>query len=105
MIRKAVLAALLVLFAESATAAREVMTYVYHPPESSLDVRYLYQWEILRVALERTEKKWGPFAMVASERMSERRQAFELKNATGRLTVMYLSTTPDFEKNLIPVRI
>ncbi|HVR41594.1 MAG TPA: ABC transporter substrate-binding protein [Thermoanaerobaculia bacterium] len=81
------------------------MTYVYHPPESSLDVRYLYQWEILRTALEKTKAKWGPYAMVASERMSERRQAFELKNATGKLTVMYLSTTPDFEKTLIPVRI
>ena len=30
--------------------------------------------------------------------MTEQRQAFELKNATGKLTVMYLSTTPDFEK-------
>lgn len=86
-------------------AARAPMRYVYHPPESSLDVRYTYQWEILRVSLERTEKKWGPFAMVPSERMSERRQAFELKHATGRLTVMYLGTTPDFEKNLIPIRI
>jgi len=86
-------------------AAEPVMRYVYHPPESSFDVRYLYQWEILRTALEKTNPKWGPYEMVPSERMVERRQAFELKNATGKLTVMYLSTTPDFEKTLIPVRI
>lgn len=81
------------------------MTYVYHPPESSLDVRYLYHWEILRTALEKTQPKWGEYRMVPSERMSERRQAFELKNATGKLTVMYLSTIPEFERTLIPVRI
>jgi len=81
------------------------MTYVYHPPESSLDVRYLYHWEILRTALEKTKAKWGPYRMVPSESMSERRQAFELKSASGKLTVMYLSTTPDFERTLIPIRI
>jgi len=81
------------------------MTYIYHPPESSLDVRYLYHWEILRTALEKTKPKWGSYRMVQSPPMTEQRQAFELKNATGRLTVMYLSTTAEFEKTLVPVRI
>src|SRR4051812_20402456 len=81
------------------------MVYVYHAPESDLDVRYRYHWEILRTALDRTSAKWGPYRMVSSEPMTERRQAYELKNATGKLTVMYLSTTPDFEKTLVPVRI
>jgi len=96
-------------FAEGAPEARTTpsgaMTYIYHPPESSLDVRYLYHWEILRTALEKTKPKWGPYRMVASELMTERRQAFELKSASGKLTVMYLSTTPDFEQSLVPVRI
>jgi ABC-type amino acid transport substrate-binding protein len=43
--------------------------------------------------------------MVPSERMSERRQAFELESASGKLTVMYLSTIPEFEVRLVPVRI
>jgi len=81
------------------------MEYIYHPPESALDVRYMYHWEILRTALEKTKDKWGPYRMVPSEFMTERRQAFELKNATGKLTVMYLSTTPEFEKTLVPIRI
>lgn len=93
------------LFLLALPLAAEPMRYIYHPPESSLDVRYLYHWEILRTALEKTTPKWGPYEMLPSERMSERRQAFELKNATGVLTVMYLGTTPDFEKNLVPVRI
>jgi hypothetical protein len=85
--------------------ADNVMIYRYHPPESSLDVRYQYHWEILRTALEKTRKKYGTYRMVPSEFMTEKRQALELMNATGKLTVMYLSTTPEFEKRLIPVRI
>jgi hypothetical protein len=97
----------LVLLAAALVArdARAVDTYIYHPPESALDVRYLYHWEILRTALEKTRPRWGPYRMAPSERMTEQRQAFELKHATGKLTVMYLSTTPDFEKTLIPIRI
>src|SRR2546430_15664062 len=97
------LALLLVSFAADSRA--QVMTYIYDAPESSLDVRYLYHWQILRTALERTAPKWGTYRMVTSGFMTERRQAFELKNATGKLTVMYLSTTPDFEQHLIPIRI
>jgi hypothetical protein len=95
----------LLLFSFVAASRAQVMTYIYHAPESSLDVRYLYHWEILRTALERTTPKWGAYRMVPSEFMTERRQAFELKNATGKLTVMYLSPTPDFEQHLIPIRI
>ena len=85
--------------------ADDVMTYVHHPPESPRDVRYLYQWQVLRTALEKTRRKWGPYRMVTSEVMTERRQAYELRNATGKLTVMYLGTTPEFERELLPVRI
>lgn len=102
--RRSALLAILLLIA-SVAESREVMTYIYDAPESSLDVRYLYHWEILRTALERTTPKWGAYRMVPSGFMTERRQAFELENATGKLTVMYLSTTPDFEKSLIPIRI
>ena len=98
-------AAIVAMGAPTAQTAPSAMTYVYHPPESPLDVRYLYHWEILRTALEKTKPKWGEYRMVPSARMSERRQAFELKSATGKLTVMYLSTTPEFERDLVPVRI
>jgi hypothetical protein len=88
-----------------ASPAAEPMTYIYHPPESALDVRYLYHWDVLKTALDKTNMEWGPYRMVRSGFMTERRQAYELKNATGKLTVMYLSTTPDFESHLVPVRI
>ena len=37
--------------------------------------------------------------------MTEARQAYELKNATGKLTVMYRGTTPEMERSLLPIRI
>jgi ABC-type amino acid transport substrate-binding protein len=43
--------------------------------------------------------------MRAAPFMTERRQARELENGTGQLTVMYLSPTPEFERQLLPVRI
>jgi ABC-type amino acid transport substrate-binding protein len=85
--------------------AADAMRYVYHPPESALDVRYTYQWEILRTALDKTSAKWGPYRMEPSETMSEQRQTFELKHASGKLTVMYLSTTRDFEQSLVGIHI
>jgi len=95
-----VLAALL-----GASPPPKPMTYIYDAPESALDVRYIYHWEILRTALEKTAPKWGPYKMVPSERMTEQRQTLELKNHTGKLTVMYLSTTPDFERSLVGIHI
>jgi ABC-type amino acid transport substrate-binding protein len=103
--RRQVLALLGLLGLAVPARGADVMTYVYNAPESSRDVRYLYHWEILRTALDRTTPDWGPYRMVPAELMTERRQAHELKHATGKLTVMYLSTTPDFERTLVPVRI
>ncbi|HEY4328198.1 MAG TPA: hypothetical protein VGN88_00580 [Phycisphaerae bacterium] len=87
-------------------APSSAMTYIYDAPESALDTRYAYHWKILTAALEETKAKWGPYVVqAAAERMTENRQSAELKNATGKLTIMYLGTTEDFEKNLIPIRI
>ena len=81
------------------------MRFIYSAPESALDRRYEYHWAILREALEKTKAKYGPYVMQPSTFMTEKRQAYEMQNATGRLTVMYISTTPAFEHELLPVRI
>lgn len=101
-------AALALASREARTAAppsHDVMTYIHHPGESARDVRYLYQWDVLRTALEKTRAEWGPYRLAESELMTESRQAYEMENATGKLTVMYLGTTPDFDARLVPVRI
>lgn len=87
------------------TPAENAMRYLHHAPESPSDRRYLYHWKILETALEKTKQEDGPYVMESSEFMTEKRQAYELKNATGKLTVMYLGTTPEMERELVPIRI
>lgn len=103
--RRALLLAVTFAAVLSLAPAKAPMRYVYDGPESARDVRYLYHWDILRTALEKTRPKWGEYVMVASDVMTEQRQQLELKNATGKLNVMYLSTTSDFEHNLIGIHI
>lgn len=81
------------------------MRYRYNAPESAQDHRYEFHWAVLRQALEHTRAQWGDFAMEAAPPMSERRQTHELMRARGRITVMYLSTSPALEAGLQPVRI
>ncbi len=88
-----------------AAAPPQPMEYIYDAPESAMDVRYVYHWEILRTALDKTKEKWGPYRLMPSEPMTEERQTFEMEHATGKLTVMYLSTTRELEQSLIPIRI
>ena len=105
--RSAALAALLgvTIAASVAVPAQAPMAYVYNAPESAQDQRYLYQWEILRTALERTRAEYGAYTMTPAPRMTERRQALELEQASGRITVMYLGTIPEYERTLRPIRI
>jgi hypothetical protein len=96
---------LFILFMASSTRASSPMLYIYNGPESTQDKRYSYHWEILKTALDRTIKKYGPYQMLPSKSMTEQRQAFELEHSTGKLTVMCLGSTPEREKRLLPVRI
>ena len=59
----------------------------------------------METALEKTKAAYGPYLMQPAVSMTEKRQAFELRNDTGKLTVMYLSTTQEFEQDLVPIRI
>lgn len=98
------LAALRFLAAGFSSEGAEVMRYIHHPPESPTDHRYNYQWKILETALQRTESKYGPYSVEISEAMPEKRQVFELRNS-GKLSIMYLGTTPEMERDLVPIRI
>jgi hypothetical protein len=79
--------------------------YIYNAPESDLDVRYQYHWEILQTALEKTRAKYGSYTMQPSARMTEKRQTAELMKGSDLISVMYLGTTQEFEKKLVPIRI
>jgi len=90
----------------ASSSTNSPMVYIHNAPESDLDRRYDYQWEILATALEKTRPKYGDYLLQPSQFvMTERRQASELMRASKKLTVMYLGTTAEFERELIPVRI
>ena len=81
------------------------MVYIHNGPEKQDDHRYDFHWEILKTALERTTAKFGAFRIESSAPMTEARQTQELKETGGKLTVMYLGTSHNLERELLPVRI
>lgn len=81
------------------------MRYIHPPPESPLDQRYDFEWRILEAALQRTRAEYGPYAITAAEFMTERRQVHELAADSGRLSILFLGTSPEMERLLLPVRI
>jgi hypothetical protein len=74
------------------------MAYAYNGPEAPGDHRYDYHWRVLRTALEKTVKQYGPYRMEAAAFMTEDRQVFELKNETGRLTVLIRGDTLEYDQ-------
>ncbi|WP_338848095.1 hypothetical protein V8J88_04635 [Massilia sp. W12] len=93
-----------------ARAAQSSAPQVFHHPsaESSHDSRYQYDWEVLRMALERTEERYGPYAMEASEeKMTPARVTQEMLSTAeqSRLNVMVRATNPGLEQKLRPIRI
>lgn len=81
------------------------MNYVGHGPEAATDHRYDYHWSILRLALDATGKKWGPYRLTYAPPMNEKRQLQELGHTNGRLNVVIRETNRDYEKRYLPVRI
>jgi len=96
---------LLVTTLTGAHAAPAPMRYIHNAPESAGDIRYEYQWEILRTALERTRASDGPYELLPAAAMTEQRQTDEMLAGSPTINVMYLGTEPDFETRLWPVRI
>ncbi|MFV8258679.1 hypothetical protein ACNQKP_12780 [Bdellovibrio bacteriovorus] len=103
MMRKSLLF-LLCLFLPLASIAAE-MVYIYHPPESEMDRRYAYHWDLLKAALEITKDKYGPYVLKPSVRMTEDRQMRELLSNSQKLTVMIRETSIKREHQLETVRI
>lgn len=81
------------------------MTYVYNAPESATDQRYLYAWQVLRTALDKTSARFGPYQLKQAPVMTESRQIRELVQHSGIINVMYLDTRQELEDQLVPVRI
>lgn len=89
-----------ILFLSLKVQANNPMIYIYHPPESPLDVRYNYHWSVLKAALIATQKKYGDYKMKTSVFMTEERQVRELLKRESKINTMIRETSVDFEKKI-----
>ena len=98
------LAAALCLAAGVADAA----TSLVYPLTSldDIDSRYDYDWAVLRVALEKTAPRFGKFELRQSTQvMSWQRIGQELARPDGGINIIARSTSPELEKQFIPIRL
>lgn len=81
------------------------MRYIYPPPESGADVRMNFYWDILQLALDETQGKWGPFKLQPSPKvMTPARAEMQLGNSQD-ISVMARATSTERESKLLPIRI
>ena len=98
------LAAALCLPASGALA----LTRLVYPLTSldDIDSRYEYDWAVLRMAMEKTVPRFGPYEVHQSTHvMSPQRIGQELLMPDGRINVIARATSPELEKNFLPVRL
>lgn len=98
---------LMALWLAAGSAAAAPARVVY--PLTSLndvDSRYEYDWAVLRVALQKTEARYGPFELSQSTHaMSSQRVAQELLMPGGRINIFARATSPELERQYLPVRL
>eukprot|EP01030_Chromulinospumella_sphaerica_P023067 gene23067-23076_t len=81
------------------------MQYIYPPPESGADVRMNFYWDLLQLALDETQSKWGPYKLQPSPKvMTPARAELQLGNSQD-ISVMARTTSMEREKKLLPIRI
>ncbi|KQV45832.1 hypothetical protein [Duganella sp. Root336D2] len=97
--------ALLIMQPAVASPAKASQQIVYPRPESEHDSRYLYDWEVLRTALEKTRARFGPYELrQASQYMSPARVSAEAAGA-GSINLFVRATSAQLELQFRPVRI
>jgi len=101
---------LLALFCAGGMAAAHAVaattTLIYPRTESASDTQYVYDYELLRQAMEATVASHGPYELRQSTApMNQARSADEIAAGSGLVNVFARSTTAEWEQRLLPVRI
>ncbi len=100
------LALLCLALAACMAHAQAPTVFLYPRPESPKDTQYVYDYELLRQALEATIPTHGPFELKPSEApMNQGQAADEIAAGAGRANVFARSTAVEHEQRLLPVRI
>ena len=104
---KAVVGGILALAAWlGASAMASAAVLVYPRSESSTDTQYIYDYELLRQALEATIPTHGPYELKPSTvPMNQARAGDEIAAGSGLANIFARSTAAEHEQRFLPVRI
>ena len=105
--KKAVVGGILMLAAWLGGAAMAAPAVLVYPrSESSTDTQYIYDYELLRQALEATIPTHGPYELKPSTvPMNQARAGDEIASGSGLANIFARSTAAEHELRFLPVRI
>ncbi|HEU0204230.1 MAG TPA: hypothetical protein VFR86_27785 [Burkholderiaceae bacterium] len=79
---------------------------IYPKSVSPTDSQYLYDYELLRLAIEKTNGTDGPLELRPSDvPMNQARAAEEIITGSGRIHIFARSTAIEHEQRMLPIRI
>jgi len=79
---------------------------IYPRSESRVDTQYLYDYELLRQALEATVPTHGPYELRQSDiGMNQGRAGNEIAAGSGLVNIFARSTAAEHEQRFLPIRI
>ena len=95
-----------VLFVLASSAASQPVTVIYPRPPEPNNSQYVYDYELLRLALTRTAKSGGAFELRESTApMNQARAAEEIASGSGAINIFSRSTAIEHERAMLPIRI
>ncbi len=98
--------ALLVAACLCAAGARAQTEVVYPLDGNGKYQHYAYEWAVLRTALQKTESRYGRYAMRQNSMpMSPERATQELLAADGQINILVRATDSTLEQQFLPVRL
>jgi hypothetical protein len=90
----------------STAVMAQTAVFIYPRAESVTDTQYIYDYELLRQALEATVASHGPYELgPSSVAMNQARAGDEIAAGSGRVNIFARSTAVEHEQRFLPVRI
>lgn len=97
---------MLAAWLSSASAMAQPTVLIYPRSESVTDTQYIYDYELLRQALEATIASHGPYELKQSAvGMNQARAGDEIAAGTGLVNIFARSTAAEYEQRFLPIRV
>lgn len=88
------------------TAGAGTTVFVYPKSISAIDSQYMYDYDLLRLALEKTRAEYGLYELRPSDvAMTQARAGEEVVTGTGTVNIFARSTSAEYEARMLPIRI